>query len=51
MDPGKSSPTVAINAARGFLAENDVIKLNNQSEMRQRSEDSAQTSYVPLGSR
>jgi hypothetical protein len=36
--PGKSSPTVAINAARGFLAENDVKILNNQSEMRKRSE-------------
>jgi hypothetical protein len=39
--PGKSSPTVAINAARGFLAENDVKILNNQSEMRKRSEEPA----------
>jgi hypothetical protein len=33
--PGKSSPTVAINAARGFLAGNN----DNQSEMRKSSEE------------
>jgi hypothetical protein len=41
IDPGKSSFTVAVNAARGLLTENDVIKLDNQSEMSQRCEDSA----------
>jgi hypothetical protein len=35
IDPGKSSPILSHNAARGFCENVDVIKLNNQSEMRQ----------------